>query len=454
MRAIVLLTGLAIAIAVAGYRPAQAAGTQAMSANAGRIELAQVDLRPKSRPPAKTTRAKKGASSKKSADAARRTSPRNDASQAKFRAYIEALWPQARAMGVSRQVFDNAFRGMTLNTSVLRPHKAQAEFVKPIWSYINGSVNPRRISQGREHARRWNDTLANIEQRYGVDRYVVLAIWGMETSYGGFTGNQSVIRALASLAYAGVREEFFRKELLTALLILQQGHVSPGGMTGSWAGAMGQTQFMPTSFVKYAVDYDGDGHKNIWTNVSDALASTANYLAKFGWRRGLTWGYEIVLPGNFDFAAHDPRQERPFSYWSSIGVRRADGRAMPSAGAAAILLPAGRRGPVFLMTPNFKVIKEYNRSNAYALGVAHLSDRIAGAGPLRASWPLKDRPLSTRQVMEMQRYLNRNGFNAGKVDGKVGENVTVAIRAFQKSRGMVADGYPTAGLLQAMRKAR
>ncbi len=364
------------------------------------------------------------------------------------------MWPQARARGVSRAIFDQAFAGVRLNRAVLKPAGKQAEFVKPIWSYLTNSVSPRRISQGREHARRWNDTLANIERRYGVDRYVVLAIWGMETSYGGFTGNQNVIRALASLAFAGIREDFFRNELLTALVILQQGHVSARQMTGSWAGAMGQTQFMPTSFVKYAVDYNGDGHKNIWTHVPDALASTANYLARFGWQRGITWGYEVVLPRNFDYAAHDPRVNRPFSYWSSIGVRRADGRAMPTSSSAAIMLPAGRHGPAFLMTGNFKVIKEYNRSNAYALGVAHLSDRIAGMGPLKQSWPRKDKPLSKSQVMFMQRYLNRHGYKAGKVDGRVGENVTAAIRDFQLKRGLVADGYPTQALWRTMRNSR
>lgn len=354
-------------------------------------------------------------------------------------------------MGVSRAVFDRALSGLTLNRRVLRPAGRQAEFVKPIWSYLSGSVSPARISKGRQMARRWGDTLARIESRYGVDRYIVLAIWGMETNYGGFTGNQNVIRSLASLAFAGFREAFFKEQLLTALVILQQRHVSPRRMTGSWAGAMGQTQFMPTSFMKYAVDYNGDGRKNIWSHIPDALASTANYLAKFGWKRGTTWGYEVILPRNFDFAKHDPRQARPFTYWRSIGLRRADGRAMPTSGSAAIFLPAGRYGPPFLMTANFAVIKEYNRSNAYALGVAHLSDRISGLGALRKKWPRSHKPLSTRQVKYMQRYLNRRGFNAGKVDGKIGTKVTVAVRAYQIKNGLVADGYPTRGLLKRMR---
>jgi len=336
----------------------------------------------------------------------------------------------------------------------LRPARKQAEFVKPIWSYLSGSVSPGRINRGRTLARQYSGVLSRIESRFGVDRCVVLAIWGMETNYGGFTGNQDVIRALASLAYAGVRESFFRNELLTALQIVQQGHISARRMTGSWAGAMGQTQFMPSSFVKYAVDYNGDGVKNIWTNVPDALASTANYLARFGWQKGVTWGYEVVLPRRFNISAYDPKVSRPFTYWRSAGLRRADGRAMPNINSAAIWFPAGKHGPVFLLTRNFAVIKEYNRSNAYALGVAHLSDRIAGLGAIRGKWPRKDRPLSKSQVMEMQRYLNRNGYGAGKVDGRVGQNVTAAIRKFQLKRGIVADGYPTHGLLRIMRGSR
>lgn len=386
--------------------------------------------------------------------AALTTRPAAANTNAKFRTYIESLWPEARARGVSRRIFDAAFSGITFNSRVLRPARGQAEFVKPIWNYISRSVNTTRIRKGRTNARRWQSALADIERRYGVDRYVVLAIWGMETNYGGFTGNQRVVRQLASLAYAGFRRDFFRKELMMALVILQQGHVSPRGMTGSWAGAMGQTQFMPSSFLKYAVDYDGDRHKNIWTSVPDALASTANYLAKFGWQRGLNWGYEVRLPRNFDFAKHDPRTMRPFSYWQSIGLRSASRQRLPRRGEAAIMLPAGHRGPAFLMTKNFDVIKEYNRSNAYAMGVGHLRDRIAGHGPIAAGWPTKDRPLATNQLKYIQRQLNSMGFKAGKVDGKVGHNVTAAVRKYQMHKGLLADGYPDRALYNHIRRAR
>lgn len=374
--------------------------------------------------------------------------------EAGFRAYIESLWPQAQAAGVSRATFDSAFSGVTLDTRVLAPMAKQAEFVKPIWTYINGAVTTQRVEKGREMARAYQSVLADVEARFGVDRHIVLSIWGMETSYGSFTGKNSTVRALASLAYAGQREEFFRNELIGALVIIQQGHARPDTLTGSWAGAMGQTQFMPTSFLKYAVDYDRDGRKDIWNNIPDALASTANYLAQFGWQRGQPWGFEVVLPADFDISGHDPAEFKPFSYWASAGLRRPDGRAIPSGGTATISLPAGRNGPAFLLTQNFRVIKEYNRSNAYAFGVGHLGERIGGAGPIAAAWPKNEKPLSTSQAMDLQRNLQRLGFNVGKIDGKFGDQVTAAVRAYQKKMGIVADGYPSHALLQQMRGGR
>lgn len=373
--------------------------------------------------------------------------------EAGFRAYLESVWPHAQSSGVTRATFDSTLAGVTLDTRVLQPMAKQAEFVKPIWTYINGAVTTQRVDKGREMARVHQSVLADVEARTGVDRHIVLAVWGMETSYGSFTGKNSTIRALASLAYAGSREEFFRKELIGAMLIVQQGHARPDTLTGSWAGAMGQTQFMPTSFLKYAVDYDRDGRKDIWTSIPDALASTANYLAQFGWQRGQPWGFEVALPQNFDISSHDPAEYRPFSYWASAGLRRPDGRPMPAAGSATIALPAGRNGPAFLLTQNFRVIKEYNRSNAYAFGIGHLGERIAGGGPIAGQWP-KDKPLSTNEAMDLQRGLARMGYNVGKIDGKFGDQVTAAVRAYQKKIGVVADGYPSQALLQQMRGAR
>ncbi|MBN9084058.1 MAG: lytic murein transglycosylase [Rhizobiales bacterium] len=380
--------------------------------------------------------------------------PRGAAAESGFGTFVSGLWPEAQSRGVSRQLFDQIFSGMTPDMSLLKHSSKQAEFVKPVWSYLSGAVTASRISQGQDMAKRFGQVLTDVERRYGVDRYVVLAIWGMETSYGQMTGGKNVVRSLATLAYGSERRDFFRNELLIALTILQQGHIGYGQMNGSWAGAMGQTQFMPSSFMKYAVDYDGDGHKNIWTSIPDAIASTANYLAGYGWRRGETWGYEVVIPSGFDFSAHEPQTGRSFPQWAGLGVRRADGEAMPSGGEASLFLPAGARGPAFLITPNFRVIKSYNNSQAYALGVAILSDRIAGAGSLAAKWPTGDKPLTTAQAMEMQRHLNRLGLDAGKVDGKIGEQVQTAIRAFQKRRGLTPDGYATVSLLEQMRSHR
>jgi lytic murein transglycosylase len=373
---------------------------------------------------------------------------------ARFRAFVNALWPDAQRQGVSRGTFDKAFAGMKPDTSLLKLTKKQAEFVKPIWHYVNNSVSQQRISRGQARSQEFAETLARIEARYGVDRYIVLAVWGMETSYGGFIGKNNVIRSLATLGAAKYRGDFFRNELLIALKILQEGHVEPDGMIGSWAGAMGQTQFMPSSFMKHAVDWDGDRHKNIWTSVPDALASTANYLAQHGWIKGWTWGYEVTLPRGYSLASYDPQDHRPFSQWSSQGLRRADGETMPHMGEAALFLPAGQNGPAFLTTRNFQTIKSYNTSTSYALGIALLSDRLAGAAGLRTPWPVNERTLDAGQSLEMQKHLVRLGYDIGELDGKIGEKVQGALRHYQKQAGLVPDGFASVPLLEQMRSRR
>jgi lytic murein transglycosylase len=305
---------------------------------------------------------------------------------ADFAHFVTSLWPQAKARGVSRASFDAAFRGVTPDPDVIERTHKQAEFVKPIGDYLETAVSAKRIEKGQTKAREWKETLEKVDHRYGVDPYVVLGVWGMETNFGGYVGDKYVIRALATLAYARYRGDYFKKELLSALQILEAGHVHAKDMQGSWAGAMGQTQFMPSSFNHYAVDFDGDGHKDIWTNVPDALASTANYLKKHGWIAGETWGYEVLLPAGLE-ASGGATHYRPFAHWAGQGVTRADGEAMPREGQAALIRPAGAGGPAFLVTRNFKVIKTYNNSTSYALGVALLGDRIAGWPALKASWP-------------------------------------------------------------------
>lgn len=379
-------------------------------------------------------------------------SVKND--DARFRAFVEALWPEARTRGVTRATFDAALGKITLDPSIGGTSARQAEFVRPVWDYVNGAVTQQRVDRGRAMAREYAQTLANIERKYGADASVVLAIWGVETSYGGYTGKKNVFRSLATLVYKGIRPDFFRNELLTALQILQEGHVSAAQMTGSWAGAMGHTQFMPSSFMKWAVDHNGDRHKDIWNNIPDALASTANYLAQHGWQRGLPWGYEVQLPERFDVSPHDPQTMRRFSDWARMGVRRADGGALTNTGEAGLWLPAGARGPAFLVTANYRVIRSYNMSQAYMLAVAMLSSRIAGGGPMAGAWPKGEKPLSTKQVMQMQRDLQRLGFNVGEIDGRIGEQVQTAIRAYQRRQGVVADGYASAALLEKMRTTR
>ncbi len=302
-----------------------------------------------------------------------------------FAAFVAGLWPEARAKGISRQTFDAAFAGVTPDPEVIAKTHKQAEFTKTVGQYLSSAVSDKRIANGTDHYREWAPWLARAEARYGVDRYVIMGVWGLETNFGGFAGTDYVVRSLATLAYARYRGTYFRHELLAALAILQARHIDPAHMTGSWAGAMGQTQFMPSSFNSYAVDFDGDGKRNIWTSVPDAIGSTANYLHKHGWITGETWGYEVRLPA--DFSARDGMRAS-FNTWAARGVRRADGGQMPESGTGTLLMPSDRHGPVFLVTPNFRVIKSYNNSVSYALGVALLGDRIAGWGPLSTPWPI------------------------------------------------------------------
>lgn len=373
--------------------------------------------------------------------------------RADFNQFVQGLWPLARAEGVSRATFDAAFKGVTVDPAVIGLTKRQAEFVRPIWGYLDGAISATRLSRGRAAADEWADTIASAERTYGVDRRVIMGIWGMETNFGSYTGDMYVIRALATLAYAKYRGTFFRDELITALKILEEGHIAPArSMRGSWAGAMGQTQFMPSSFMKYAVDFNGDGAKNIWTDVRDALGSTAHYLKQFGWIAGQPWGFEVDLPAGFDYRLADRSRMRPFSEWAGYGVRRADERGFPRSGEAALYLPAGARGPKFLITANFAVIKKYNSSDAYALAVAHLGDRIYGGEPIAAAWPRKDKQLSLTQGKELQRRLVSLGFPMEKIDGKLGEASRAAIRSYQLQAGLLPDGYPTEALLARLRQ--
>ncbi|HYY84439.1 MAG TPA: lytic murein transglycosylase [Beijerinckiaceae bacterium] len=375
--------------------------------------------------------------------------PTGAAASPAFQAFVEGLWPEAQARGVSRATFDSAFRGVAPDPKIAGTTAKQSEFVRPVWHYIAGATAPGTVAKGQAAARQWAPVLAGVERTYGVPAPIVLALWGLESGYGASTGGVYTIRALATLAFAGNRRELFRNELLAALQILEQDHIEREAMLGSWAGAMGQTQFMPSSYLKFAVDGDGDGRRDIWTSVPDALASTANFMRENGWDPSLPWGFEVVLPEGFDWRT----VSAGFPQWASLGVRRADGRAIPPRGDAALFLPAGAKGPALLITANFEVIRAYNTSDAYALGVGFLSDRIAGSGPLRASWPVNDPILTLAERAEAQKRLAALGLYDGATDGKVGPRSRDSVRRFQLARGLAADGYMGPAVLQALREA-
>ncbi|MGQ4273526.1 lytic murein transglycosylase [Terrihabitans sp. B22-R8] len=370
---------------------------------------------------------------------------------ANFQNFVDRLWIDAQKHGVPRQVFNEAFRGVTPDPSILAQTRKQAEFTSTSAQYISKRASDLRIEKGRAKAQELDRVLRAIEARYGVDRFIVLSVWGNETNYGGFLGGHSVIRALSTLAYGGYREAYFRKELLHALDILAQRHTDPKHMIGSWAGAMGHTQFMPSSFKAYAADFDGDGRRDIWTNIPDALASTANYLKVHGWRPGETWGYEVVLPQGF--SAAQANRTASLAQWQSLGVRRANGAAFPRpSDQGRLILPGGLTGPAFVVLPNFRVIKRYNNADNYALVVGHLADRIRGAGPFVTPWP-EDQLLTQKEREEIQTHLSRRGYAIGTVDGKFGPQTRTAIRQFQAAAGLEPNGNGSLAMLERLRTA-
>ena len=369
-----------------------------------------------------------------------------------FQRWIAGFRGRATAQGIRPAVFDAAFQGVRYNSDVISRDRNQAEFVRPIWDYLDSAVSETRIRNGRAALRENARVLAEIEARYGVEAEVVTAVWGLESAYGAFRGDTPIIEALATLAYDGRRGRFFEEQLVAALRILQSGDVRPRDMTGSWAGAMGHTQFIPTSYLAYAQDFRGDGRRDIWADdPTDALASTAAYLARFGWTRGQPWGVEVRLPRGFDYSQTGDRIRKSPGDWARLGVRDMSGGQVPNHGRASILLPAGARGAAFMIFDNFHVIERYNAADAYVIGVGHLSDRIAGGPGIRATWPRGDRGLRRAERRELQQRLTNAGFSTRGVDGIIGPNTTAAIRAFQRSSGMVPDGYASYEVLRRLR---
>ncbi len=376
------------------------------------------------------------------------STPRPSARDIAFAGFIDALRPMAETLGVSRKIFDRAFAGVAFDPRVVAAAQQQAEFTLPIWDYIATAVSPDRIARGREKARTVAPWLDKASQTYGVDPAILMGIWGLETDFGALPGAFDIVRSLASLAFARYRGDTFRDELLSALVILEARDIAPRAMVGSWAGAMGQTQFMPSSFLAFAVDFEGHGRRDIWTSAPDAIGSTANYLAGNGWTRGLPWGFEVRLPPGFALADADSATSAPFAAFAARGVARADGKPLPVAGAARLLIPAGLNGPIFLVTSNFDAIKSYNASTAYALAVALLGDAIAHGTGLVASWPRSDVALKPDEVRSLQLRLKQMGYDPGDVDGMVGEALRGAVRRYQQRNGLPPDGYADAALLK------
>ena len=363
------------------------------------------------------------------------------------------LWPDAERRGVSRENYQRFTAGLTPDLHIMDLLDTQPEFTKSTWDYLDLLVSDERIARGRELLTQYAATFAAEERAYGVDRYIIAAIWGVESNYGTLGGDRSVLRSTATLACVGRRRDYFREEFLSTLDILQRGDIPPDRLVGSWAGAFGPTQFMPTTFKRYAVDFDGDGHRDVVDSVPDVIASTANNLKTDGWVPGETWGYEVVLPQNFDYMLADRSKQMTLHQWQSLGVRRANNGTFPHPeDKAYLLVPAGARGPAFLMLQNFHVIMKYNPAEAYALAIGYLADRMRGGPPFVQSWPRDERVLTTDERYELQQLLAQHGFNIGPPDGLLGPQTRIAIRSFQASVGQIPDGFASSEVLDRLRQ--
>ena len=379
--------------------------------------------------------------------------PAAAAAKLSFADWRALLRSDAIAAGIDPALFDRAFAGVSLDPKVLVADSSQPEFTRPVWEYLDGAVSPRRVARGQSLLLQHGNTLERIEKRYGVDRQTLVAIWGLESNFGSNIGTHNVIRSLATLAYEGRRQVFWRSQLLAVLQILQHGDITPQRLVGSWAGAMGQTQFMPTTYNEHAVDFDGDGRRDLWTSLADALASAAHYLQASGWQKGQPWGYEVRLPQAFDYSLADPEVRRSLAEWTALGVEPSNPPAqdLASETMATLLLPAGHRGPAFLLLSNFRSILKYNNSTSYALAIGLLADGLRGGEGVRAAWPREERQLGRSERIELQELLTQNGLEPGPADGIIGANTRKAVRAFQLQLGWPADGYPTQELLVRLR---
>ena len=366
---------------------------------------------------------------------------------------MQAFKSTARASGIEEATLQAAFDTVRLVPSAIEADRTQPEFTRSVWDYLDSAVSPQRVSRGQAKLRSLRETGVDadgIAARYGVPLEVLVAIWGVESNFGGFMGDIPAIDALATLGFEGRRESWAREQLLAALEILQHHDVDRSQLIGSWAGAMGQTQFLPTAYLAYAVDADGDGRRDIWRSVPDVLASTANFLARSGWKAGQPWGGEVRLPAGFDYARANADARQTSNEWTALGVQSRDGAPLPTLPDSAILLPAGAKGPAFLVGANFRTILRYNNATSYALAVHLLAQRIAGGATVQAEWPRELQPLGRSQVLALQAALNARGFQTGTPDGLVGLATQKGLRQYQQSEGLLADGYPSLELLQRL----
>lgn len=360
-----------------------------------------------------------------------------------FDAFTATLWRDAQSQGITRATFDAALAGVTSDERVIGSMQRQPEYGKPFGAYINSMVSASRLASAARKSAQWAGTLRTVENKFGVPAPILVSIWGIESSFGEAQDRWDVFRSIATLAHAHFQEPYFRNELLSAFRILQSNNIPRQQFLGSFAGAMGQAQFMPSSFLKYAVDFDGDGRADIWTDVPDVLASIANYLQKSGWQPALPWGFEVTVPQGFNYEI----SRGSFRDWAKRGLKRADGSDMPVSGDAILFFPSGAGGPAFLVTQNFVVLKTYNNSDAYALAVAHLADRLYGLGQIRGIWPVNDFQPSRSQRIALQQKLASLGYKVAEFDGHFDFDLRDNIRAMQIKYGMIPDGYPSRSFL-------
>ncbi len=371
---------------------------------------------------------------------------------ANFDNCVAAMWPDAARRNISQASFQRFTEGLAPDLRIMDLMDSQPEFTKSIWDYLDILVNDTRLAKGREILTKYRPQFDAVEKAYGVDRYAIAAIWGIESNYSTQMGDRSVLNSTATLACIGRRQKYFRDEFLSALEILHRGDLRPEQMRGSWAGAFGPTQFMPTAFKRYAVDGDGDGRRDVVDNAADLIASTANNLKKDGWQTGQTWGFEVVVPQGFNYMLADRAKAMTTEQWQRLGLKRAGGQPFPHPSDKAYLLaPAGAAGPGCLMLQNFRVIMKYNPAEAYALAIGHFADRLRGGAPFVQPWPRQERELSRAERLELQQLLAQRGFYRGTPDGQLGGQTRGALRGFQASIGAPADGFASSDVLERLR---